>query len=71
MTRSQLLPEIFKLHADDQLRIVEAIRNHLAGARALLNESEFKADLDHRVADADANPAAESPLHDVINRLRN
>jgi putative addiction module component (TIGR02574 family) len=70
MTRTQLLPEIFKLQPGDQLMIAEAIRNHLAGARRPLSESEFKAELDRRVADADTNPADESPLEQVIRRLR-
>lgn len=70
MTRTQLLPEIFKLNPDDQLLIAEAIRNHLAGARLPVSDLEFRADLDRRVADADANPFDESPLDEVISRLR-
>jgi putative addiction module component (TIGR02574 family) len=70
MTRSQLLPEIFKLDPSDQLLVAEAIRNHLAGIRAPVDESEFRAELDRRVLDADANPLDESPLKDVISRLR-
>jgi putative addiction module component (TIGR02574 family) len=71
MTRTQLLPEIFKLNADDQLLIAEAIRNHLAGALAPTDEAEFKRELDRRLDDADKNPADESPLADVLARLRN
>ena len=56
MTRSQLLPEIFKLDPHDQLMIAEAIRNHLDGKISLVEEAEFKAELDRRVADAQANP---------------
>jgi putative addiction module component (TIGR02574 family) len=70
MTQAQLLPEIFKLDPGDQLMIAEAIRNHLAGARAPITEIEFKSELDRRVADADTNPADESPLDEVIARLR-
>ena len=70
MTRTQLLPEIFKLHPDEQLMIVEAIRNHLSRSSLPISDSEFKAELERRVADADANPLDESPLDSVISRLR-
>jgi putative addiction module component (TIGR02574 family) len=71
MTRTQLLPEIFKLNADDQLLIAEAIRNHLAGTIAPPDEVEFNRELDRRLEDAEKNPADESPLADVLTRLRN
>ena len=70
MTRAELLPQIFKLDDHDQLMIAEAIRNHLAGSRAPLDETAFKAELSRRVADADTNPAKQSPLADVVGRLR-
>jgi len=70
MTRSQLLPEIFKLDPSDQLLLAEAIHNHLAGTRAPVDEAEFYAELDRGVADADANPGDQSPLEAVISRLK-
>ena len=65
MTRSELLPEIFKLDPGDQFMIAEAIRNRL------VNEAEFKRELDRRVRDADARPEDQSPLDEVVRRLRN
>jgi hypothetical protein len=51
MTRAQLLPEIFKLDAHDQLLIAEAIRNHLVGKIAPIDEAEFRSELDRRIKD--------------------
>jgi putative addiction module component (TIGR02574 family) len=70
MTRTQLLPEIFKLAPNDQLLIIEAIRNHLAGTIAPVDEAEFRRELDRRLEDADKYPGDESPLHEVVERLR-
>jgi putative addiction module component (TIGR02574 family) len=70
MTLAQLLPEIFKLPETDQLMVAEAIRNRLAGKITPVDEIEFRAELDRRVADADANPKNQSPLADVLARLR-
>jgi putative addiction module component (TIGR02574 family) len=69
MTRTQLLPEILKLTPSDQLLIVEAIHRHL-GTYGTVNEAEFRAELDRRVAEANQNPADESPLEDVLERVR-
>jgi putative addiction module component (TIGR02574 family) len=70
MTRAELLPQIFSLSNDDQVMIVEAIRNHLAGALTSPDEGEFIAELERRAADAQQNPADESPLDAVMLRLR-
>lgn len=56
MTLTQLLPEIFKLDPHDQLMIAEAIRERLEGKIPPIDEVEFRAELDRRAADADANP---------------
>ena len=70
MTQAQLLPEIFRLSTQDQVMIVEAIRNHLSGRVAPVDEEEFKGELERRVAHARANPGDESPLDEVMQRLR-
>ena len=56
MTRTELLPEIMKLDVADQLMIAEAIRNHLAGGLAPVDEEEFKRELDRRLEYARAHP---------------
>ena len=71
MTRAELLPRILSLSYDDQVMIAEAIRNHLAGTVASVDETEFRAELQRRVADARQNPHDESPLDVVMARLRN
>ena len=70
MTRQELLPQIFKLSTPDQMIIAEAIRNHLVGGLAPLNETEFKQELERIVADADRNPQDQAPLEVVIQRLK-
>jgi putative addiction module component (TIGR02574 family) len=70
MTRTELLPQIFKLSPPDQLMIVEAIRNHLVGGLAPADEAEFKAELTRCQAEADADPSSITPLTRVMERLR-
>jgi putative addiction module component (TIGR02574 family) len=70
MTQAELLPQIFSLSSNDQLMIVEAIRNHLAGGVASVDEAEFNAELQRRVDDANQNPGDGAPLDTVMRRLR-
>ena len=71
MTRTELLPQILRLSHNDQIMIVEAIRNHLAGMVASVDEAEFQAELRRRVADARQNPDDEAPLDEAVARIRN
>ena len=70
MTRSELLPQIFSLSNDDQLKIVESIRINLAGGFSAVDKEIFDAELQRRIDDARQNPDDESPLHEVMARLR-
>lgn len=70
MTTAEILPKIFELSGPDQVMIVEAIRNHLVGGLAPVDEEEFKRVLERRMADAQANPQDQSPIEDVMRRLR-
>jgi putative addiction module component (TIGR02574 family) len=70
MTRIELLPQIFSLSPDDQLTIAEAIRNHLVGRIAPIEEGEFKAELRCLSAEADEHPADGTPLDVVMERIR-
>ena len=70
MTPAQLLPEIFRLSTQDQVMIVEAIRNHLSGGIGPVDEEEFKQELERRSAHARANPGDDLPLDEVMRRLR-
>ena len=71
MTRSELLPEIFKLDPSDQFMIAEAIRDRLVGEGEGVDEAEFRRELDRRVHDADSYLEDQSPLDEVVSRLRN
>ncbi len=68
MTTAEILPQIFQLSSPDQIMIVEAIRNHLVGGLAPVDEEEFKRELERRMADARANPHDQSPIEDVMQR---
>jgi putative addiction module component (TIGR02574 family) len=70
MTQAQLLPEIFRLSTQDQVMIVEAIRNHLGGGIEPVDEEEFKRELERRVTHARENPGDDVPLDEVMQRLR-
>jgi putative addiction module component (TIGR02574 family) len=70
MTTAEILPRIFQLSSQDQIMIVEAIRNHLVGGIAPVDEKEFRRDLKQRLADAEAHPEDLSSLDDVMARLR-
>ncbi len=70
MTRTELLPEIFKLSERDQAMIAQAIRERLHAAPAQMDVEEFNRELDRRVADADANPQSLIPLDVAIARIK-
>jgi hypothetical protein len=70
MTRAEILPQIFQLDEGDQLLIAEAIRNHLEGRQPIVDEAEFKSELERRIADARAHPEHDLAMSDVIRELR-
>jgi putative addiction module component (TIGR02574 family) len=70
MTRAELLPEVLRLSAHDQAMIAEAIREHLAKEGPAEDETEFRAELDRRAAQADLHPEEELDFDEVVAELR-
>lgn len=70
MTRAELLPRIFALSSGDQVMIAEAIRNHLVGGLAPVDEEEFKRELAKNVADTRAHPEDGVTLDELMARLK-
>ena len=70
MTSTELLPQILKLSAEEQLMIAEAIRSNLAGQTLRESRETFNAELDRRHDDLQRNPQEEASWEDVKARLR-
>jgi len=68
MTKSQLLPQILHLPAEDRLALLEDIRQSLAEDAALTPVQVT--DLEDRLKDLDANPQAGDRWEAVRARLR-
>jgi len=64
------LPEVLKLSVSERIQLVEDIRDSIADeSDALSLTDEQRAELDRRIADAEANPGAGTPWSEIKARL--
>ena len=67
-----LREELFKLSAAERLELVEELWDSLSDDdEALALSDEQRADLERRLAEADADPTGGSPWEEVRERIRN
>ena len=67
-----LREELFKLSAAERLELVEELWDSLSDDdEALSLSDEQRADLERRLAEADADPTGGSPWEEVRERIRN
>ena len=64
MSTEALLDEALKLSVDDRLRLLEEIWNTISADHPPLTD-EQRQELDHRLAEHDADPQAGAPWPDV------
>ncbi len=66
-----LRQELLKLSAAERLELVEELWDSIAGDdEALAATDEQRADLERRLAEADADPTGGSPWEEVEERIR-
>jgi len=67
-----LREELFKLSAAERLELVEELWDSVSDDdEALVLSDEQRADLERRLAEADADPTGGSPWEEVRERIRN
>lgn len=69
MIDSNLISRVKELTPAERLEFIEAIWETMGGDNAPVSDAE-QALLDARIADAETNPADESPWSDVRERLK-
>jgi len=70
MSSTELLPQIFSLSRQEQVRIAEAIRDHLYGDLSSSTGEELKREMEERSAHARTHPEEDMPHDEVMKRLR-